>query len=205
MTEQEMKNLVNTISSLSSKEIDEIQWELRKQETFKKNEEIKAQAQKFESEYVGRCYKTQVCPRSGVFPSMWRYYKILNFRYQGNPYYAECLMFDEYPLYWFNYQAHKYSYAGDYFLGTTDFEGIHVDAIPFLCNNVSHINMHEHIEHFGDISVGKYKELFTEISLDEYNQAMDTYVNRLKKLHFTTNHARSCDRKPGDPGWEKEE
>ena len=43
-----------------------------------------------------------------------------------------------------------------------------------------------------------------EISLEEYNEAMNTYINRLQKLNWPADHYRGKNKKPGDPGWEEE-
>ena len=44
----------------------------------------------------------------------------------------------------------------------------------------------------------------TEISLEEYNKAMNIYIDRLQKLSWPADHDRGKSKKPGDPGWEEE-
>lgn len=187
--------LIKEIKSLTKDEIYEIRDALDKAENGKKEEKLRA-AVKEHRRYVGKCYKKRVKPCSKMFPEMWRYYKVISERSE-NEYHMEVLTFDERPTYWFEYQSHYQSHkgylAGD-FLGGFDFSGIHVTNYPLFCFN-----------HDRDVPGTYIIDTLTEISIDEYNRAMDNYVKELQGLTWYADHCRFGNTLPTDPDWPRED
>lgn len=139
---------------------------------------------------IGKCFKARVKPHLGMFPKMWRYYKIINVRAE-NEYCVSALRFDEYPTYWFDYQDSKINRAGDYYFGNYNFNSIIVEDFPFYCYD---LNEEERI---------RIRDKLIEISPSEYNAAMILYINRLQEMEWPADHYRFGGKKPGDPDWEK--
>lgn len=131
---------------------------------------------------LGRCFKMRVKSYFDAFTEMWRYYKVISV----NASCANCvsaLRFDEYPSYWFNYQ--NFEDDGKYF-GKYSFDGIVVEDFPYLC-------------YTEDSEIMKaVAAKMEEISLEEYNSAMNTYVMRLQALEWPTD--RDCDFDKGELG-----
>ena len=104
------------------------------------------------SELVGKCFKTYVTTKYEYIPNMWRYYKIIDGLF--------ALTFDEYPYNYFNEEKNRFY-----------FNAIKIDILPV----------------FGGITWVKQnivRRIFPpiEINLDEYNIAMNLYIDRLQKI-----------------------
>lgn len=127
--------------------------------------------------YIGKCFRVKKKPIDGLFPEMYTYYKVINSR-AVNQHNVSCLIFEEYPLYWFEYNSSLIGFMGDYYLGEYEFES-------FKTDNVLVQSLH----------------LMEEISEDEFEQAMQTYVDRLKEMKWPADHYRSGEAKPGDEQW----
>lgn len=179
---------IGAILELPYDELNDLMGEIRQQTRVKEEEKMRAAVAEHIG-LVGKCFKARTKPRSGMFPEMWRYYKIINARAE-NEYRVSALRFDEYPTYWFEYQASKIGRAGDYYFGSYDFDSIIVEDFPFYCYD---------LKGEGFIKVG---DRLTEISLAEYNTAMILYIDRLQEMEWPADHYRFGGKKPGDPDWE---
>lgn len=136
---------------------------------------------------VGKCFKIKEAPTNGLFPEMYKYYKVISSR-SINQYRATALTFWEHPFYWFDYQASKIGSAGDYYFGYFDFESIEAEDVPFFCNNgVNTIQL----------------DYFTEITQEEYDAAMDNYIKELKEMPWTPDHYRFGNKLPTDKNWKQ--
>lgn len=181
---------VETILKLPTDELNDLMQEIKHQTRVKEEEKRRAMVAEH-TELVGKCFKTRIKPHAGMFPEMWRYYKIINARAE-NEYRVSALRFDEYPTYWFNYQTSKIRRAGDYYFGYYDFDSVIIEDFPFYCYD---------LYGKGHTKVG---DKLTEISLFEYNTAMILYINRLQEMNWPADHYRFGGKKPDDPDWEKE-
>lgn len=176
------------LMSLDSNTLYDLQKKIREQTREREEEKVRAVVADH-AELVGKCFKTRIKPHSGMFPEMWRYYKIISAR-ADNEYFVSVLRFDEYPTYWFDYRNSKVGNVGDYYFGQYDFSGITVDVFSYSYYT------------FKNNCLG---EDLIEITLEEYNAAMNWYIKRLQVMKWPADHYRWGDRKPGDPGWEREE
>ena len=181
---------VGMILELSTDELNDLMQEIKYQTMVKEEERMRAAVAEHTG-LVGKCFKARIKPHAGMFPEMWRYYKIINARAR-NEYHVSALRFDEYPTYWFDYQASKIGRAGDFYFGHYDFDSIIVEDFPFYCYD---------LKGEGYIKVG---DRLTEITLSEYNTAMILYIDRLQEMEWPADHYRFSGKKPGDPDWEKE-
>lgn len=181
---------VEMILKLPTDELNDLMQEIKHQARVKEEERMRATVTR-RIGLVGKCFKVRIKPRAGMFPEMWRYYKIINARAE-NEYCASALRFDEYPTYWFDYQDSKINRAGDYYFGNYNFNSIIVEDFPFYYYD---------LREKGHIKV---EDRFTEISLSEYNAAMILYIDRLQEMEWPADHYRFGGKKPGDPDWEKE-
>ena len=181
---------VGMILELPTDELNDLMQEIKHQTRVKEEERMRAAVAEHVG-LVGKCFKVRIKPHAGMFPEMQRYYKIINARAE-NEYRVSALRFDEYPTYWFNYQASKIGRAGDYYFGHYDFDSIIIEDFPFYCYD---------LHGKGYIKVG---DRLIEISLSEYNTAMILYIDRLQEMEWPTDHYRFGGKKPGDPDWEKE-
>jgi hypothetical protein len=129
------------------------------------------QKAKENKKYVGKCYVMRTKPRSGMFPEMNRYYKIISCQ-SSNEYHVEALAFDEHPTYFFNYQ-------GNHFCGNFSFEGFNIE----------------------DIFVQTLINSLKEISEEEYWAAAGKYLSELREMTWYANHYRCGGKLPTDPGW----
>lgn len=123
----------------------------------------------------GRCFVKKLDGKGTMFPPMHRYYKVLSAR-SSNEYRLECLIFDEHPTYWFEYQTTKC--AGDYYLGSFEFESFIVDSI--MANEI---------------------EMMREIPTKEFNEAAKHYLEELLNLKFVNEHYRFGNKFPIDTDW----
>lgn len=153
----------------------------------KESERIR-EAVKSHEKYVGKCYVENEKPMSGMFPEMRRYYKVVSARAE-NEYRMTVLTFPERPLYWFDYQNHRIGLAGDGFLGEYEFIGIETDDFPFFCRSRNG---------------GREIDRLTEIPESEFFEALDAFVEELKKMKWPADHYRFGNRTPADEDWKKE-
>lgn len=129
---------------------------------------------------INKCFLRKANPHN-MFPEMNRYFKVIS-EQSDNEYRVECLVFDEHPTYWFSYQSSKVGLPGDYYLGSFEFESINTE----------------------DIMVSSLKSM-TQISLEEYNEAMRKYIEELITLPWYAEHYRFGGKMPTDPDWPKGE
>ena len=177
---------IGKILELPIDELDDLMQKIKHQIRIKEEEKMQAVVANH-AELVGKCFKIRIKPHSGMFPEMWRYYKIISVRAE-NEYHVSVLRFDEYPTYWFDYKTSKINRAGDYYFGHYDFDSIIVEDFPFYC-----CDLH------GKDKIG---DRLTEISFSEYNTAMILYINRLQEMKWPADHCRFGGKKPGDLDWE---
>ncbi len=181
---------IERIDNLSQDEVLDILSALRKKEYDNSDRKVRNSVNSHK-EYVGKCYYKEVQPKNGMFPSMKKYYKIISER-GSNEYRISALTFYEHPFYWFEYNSHKIAYPGDYFLGEYDFNGIDVEDFGAFCytgNGGSSIEINE----------------LTEISLEEYNLAMNKYIKELQEMEWPSDHWRYGRKLPSDPEWERKD
>lgn len=183
---------VGMILELPTDELNKLMQKIKHQIRVKEEEKMRAAVAEHAG-LVGKCFKARVKPHIGMFPEMWRYYKIISTRAE-NENRVSALRFDEYPTYWFDYRASEIGRAGDFYFGHYDFDGIIVEGLPFYCYDYD-LKGKEYI---------KIGDKLTEISLSEYNTAMILYIDRLQEMEWPADHYRFGKKKPGDPNWEKE-
>ena len=108
---------------------------------------------------------------------MYRYYRVVSERsYNENT--VSCLIFDEFPYYWFNYQSHLNHQKGDYFLGVFDFEPILVDCISI-----------------DDL------QIMEEVDLDTYEYEFHRMMYAIDDMPWVADHYRFGGKLPFDKGW----
>ncbi len=136
---------------------------------------------------VGKAFRKKVKPDHGLFPKMYRYYKVVSERsdYSGS---VSCLIFDEIPHYWFEYQAHKLHMTGDYHLGSFEFDPIWVDSIR-VKNTI----------------LEKGLEDLEEVDAALFDSKMDKLVARIKEMKWEPDHYRFGGKLPTDEDWKREE
>lgn len=131
-------------------------------------------------EYVGKAYRKLVKPYHGMFPSMYRYFKVISERSDrvGS---VSCLVFDQYPHYWFEYQAHMMPMRGDYYLGEFIFTPVWTDVIPVteLLNKADMVETDD----------------FT------FSLELERLAGRISSIEWTPDHYRMGGKLPGDVGW----
>ena len=130
---------------------------------------------------VNRCFYKVMSDGEFKFPKMRHFYKVISAR-SVHEQKVECLVFEEHPTYWFEYQKHKTDFPGDLYLGHFDFKSFEVRSIP--------------VSFFEDA---------TEISNEEFNECLMTYAKELTELRWITNHSRYGEVLPNDARWEKKE
>lgn len=169
---------IDTILKLSKEDLialtQAIKYQIKEQEELELRAAIRSHIK-----LVGKCYKTRVKPKDGLFPEMWKYYKIISER-ASSEYCVSALTFNEFPVYWFNYQMSKTFRVGDYYCGEYDFESIIIENLNLYNDND-----------------------FIEISLKEYNEAMNLYIKRLQMLNWPADHYRLSGALPGEEKWER--
>ena len=139
------------------------------------------------SHIVGKTYRKKVNPKHGMFPEMYRYYKVISERSDDSPS-VSCLIFDEKPYYWFEYQAHKLHMTGDYHLGHFEFCPIWVDSVRV--KNAIQVKGIEDME---------------EIEPDMFDSEMDKLVTGIKEMNWVADHYRYGGKLPDDEGWKRDE
>ena len=127
---------------------------------------------------LGKCFKRKTKPE--IFPEVTRYYKVISIQ-SKNEVRVECLVFDNEPKYYFDYQSSMVGNPGDYYLGSFYFDSIWTE--DEMASSIRHME---------------------EISLEEYNQAMRDYIDKLIALPWYAEHYRGCNKFPSDPLWPKE-
>jgi hypothetical protein len=125
--------------------------------------------------YVGKCYRELV--KVGMFPQMYRYYKVISERSLYKDF-VSCLIFDEFPYYWFNYKSHLYHQKGDYFLGEFDFTPIWIDSIALI----------------------SLKNL-EKIDLDDYEYTFHRMMYAIDDMPWVADHYRFGGKLPFDKDW----
>jgi len=126
---------------------------------------------------IGKCFIEKIKPE--LFPEMLRFYKVIS-NQSSNECFLECLIFDEHPTYWFDYQAEPA--VGSWYLGNFDFESFHTE----------------------DVFISDLEKM-REIGIDQYNQAMMDYTKELVNLPWYAEHYRYGNKWPTDPEWKKDE
>lgn len=189
MNDESRESLKNDLQELCENygiKTDDIVRLIRNEEIQKEEKELRDKVAG-NSHLVGKAYRKKVKPYHGMFPKMYRYYKVVSERsdYSGN---VTCLIFDEIPHYWFEYQAHKLHMTGDYHLGSFEFSPIWVDNV-----RVENAIMVKGIE---DLE---------EIDPDLFNSEMDKLVARIKEMDWVADHYRFGGKLPADEGWKREE
>lgn len=173
----EIDTILNEINNLSGEQKQKVLSELSRANREKENNQIR-EAVNANKKYVGKYYCEYEHPKSGMFPIMRKYYKIISER-SSNNYWVSALTFYEHPLYWFDYNSSAIGRPGDYFLGNFDFYGFYVDDI-----------------------MSKTLDLMEEITEDEFNSAARKYTEELLGLTWKADHYRYGGKLPTDPDWE---
>lgn len=184
-----VEEIMDEIRSLPMSDTEQIFDKLKTEIDEKRKFEVRSIIESHKP-YVGKCYKKRVKPYSSMFPEMWRYIKVISER-GSNEYRMSALVFDEHPTYWFAYKHMRN--VGHYYVGEFEFDGICVENYPFFCV--------DYWDHGADKNVIDY---LTEISLEEYNAAMDNYIKELQELPWYADHYRIGGKLPTDEGWSAE-
>ncbi len=182
--------VLDYISNLTADDAMRILTTLKNQERQKKEEYVKSVVTEHES-YVGKCYYMIVEPYDGMFPEMKKYFKIISARGR-NEYGMSALTFYEHPLYWFDYNSSRIGMPGDYFLGKYEFDSIQVEdfgAFVWLKKDGANLFIND----------------MTEISAEEYNAAMNKYIEELQSINWVADHYRFGGKLPSDPDWERKD
>lgn len=117
---------------------------------------------------VGKCYRQvlEYADNTSASTVHMKYYKVVSSR-SDNQFRVTCLIFDDIPTYSFLYQNDRLWRVGSYFLGNFDMNTIECDSVMIT-------------------DLVKYEE----ISIGEYNAALDSYIDKLKKLEFDPDYRR---------------
>lgn len=152
--------------------MNELKESRRNKEKEKILEEIAAN-----QDLVGRYFKHRIKPLNFMFPECWKYYKVIS-AYSKNCYRVECLIFDEYPTYWFNS-----NWTRDFYniCGTYDFDSFYTDNI--MAKNL--------------------REDYIEISSEEYWLAAKKYLNYLRTMDWPSKHYRGGGVWPHELKWKE--
>ena len=160
---------IEEILNLPEKELDFLIREIRHKQKIRQEEEYRKKVAEHTS-LVGRCFKT-CAPLNKT--KCHKYYKIISAR-SSNECRVSALSFDEHPVYHFYHQISKSSLAGDGYFGEYNFNGIKIEDFPFYCNSYRFKN--------NDILLTGTD--LQEISLQEFNIAMNAYINELQNMSF---------------------
>ncbi len=155
---------------------------LNGEEKQKEEQELRDKVAK-NSHLVGKTYREKITPYHGMFPEMYRYYKVISERSLDSAS-VSCLIFDEKPHYWFEYQAHKLHFTGDYHLGEFYFSPIWIDSVR-VKNTIG----------------AKGIESLEEIDAELFDSEMDKLVAMIKEIDWVADHYRFGGKLPGDEGW----
>ncbi len=183
MTEEQNNTLRKEIEDLCERygvKLEEISQMITLKNYKERNKKLKKEVES-NKQYVGQTFRQTVEPYHGMFPKMSRYYKIISERSESSNK-VSCLVFDEIPHYWFEYQAHKASMSGDYYLGEFDFSPIWTENIPVL--------------YFKQLKMEK-------IDQASYNLALSTLTDRISKLEWIPDHHRMGGVLPGTDKWKQ--
>lgn len=131
----------------------------------------------------GMCFRRRVKPDMGMFPEMWRYYKVISARAESSCR-VSCLIFDEEPWYYFHYNANIFNHNRDYFEGKFDFNGVYVEDIMI------------------SLFTSTKKNKVEKVTPDEYKEAMANYCDKLLNLKWCADHYRQGGKLPIDDDWE---
>ena len=173
---EELKSIAKSHDMSLSEMIEELRSIKRKDEELQYKEDVKKN-----EELIGKCFYELTEPRSGMFPQMKRFYKVISNRssYSNR---IECLVFDAHPTYWFEYQFHLKGMSGDYFFGDFEFESFHTEDV--LVNELNHM---------------------IEISQKKFDEAAKKYLDELLDTKWYADHYRYGGVLPTDPKWPKKD
>lgn len=177
------KELLRDISIIAEKHgisTEDILYQLKHEQRLKYETEM-AEKVKDNKNLIGRYFYAEIEPRHTMFPKMKRFYKVLSARSE-NEYRVECLIFNEHPAYWFEYQAHKAGFAGDYYLGHFEFNSFTVDSI--MANSF---------------------KMMTEITKEEFDEHARQYLEEMLEMNWVADHYRYGGKLPNDPDWPQRE
>lgn len=165
---------MESLKTLSTQELNDLILNIKSQLETREEEKIHTILLK-NTQLLNKCFKIRVKPMGGMFPQMWRYYKVISVSANTEKT-VSALQFEEYPTYWFiPFKVHE-----GFSFGSYEFDSIIVDTV-----NITAI-----------------AEALTEISLKEYNDAMLLYIDRLQKIEWPIHHYKWGNKKPEDPDWE---
>lgn len=147
---------------MSNKELDELADEIRNIKREKEEADIVFTVESHKN-CIGKCYKTIHYDTLNDI-TITKYIKLIRAESE-NEYWMEALMFENPLSYKFNKQTHLMHHRGDYFFGHINYEGIRVDSIGW----------------FTTAGQNGYEE----ISLEEFNKALDEHVETLKTIDWS--------------------
>lgn len=157
-----MSNKRDFLLHLSSKELDELASEIREIKQEKDEKELKLNVNSHK-QCIGKCYKAYHYDTLNNIKII-KYIKLVRAE-SKNEYWMEALMFENPLNYTFDKQAHLMHHRGDYLFGRIAYEGIKVKSVGWF--TTSGQNGYE------------------EISLEEFNKALDEHVEALKTMDWT--------------------
>lgn len=128
-----------------------------KQEIEQKLKQQEKEEVESHSDLMGKCFKNAAVPC--------KYYKVISIK-GSNRYHVSMLAFDEFPKFFTSFHAGSP-------MGEIMFKGIHVESFPFYVYDT----MGRHPGH-------TYGSQLIEISLNEYNQAMDKYYYKMQQMNW---------------------
>jgi len=178
--DKDFLNKLNKFCDENNVKVEDLIRNIRQAEYKKEEISLKDKVNSYKN-LVGKCYRRLVKPHSGMFPEMYRYYKVISER-ADSEYEVSCLIFDEAPTYWFEYQAHRVGMIGDYFLGEFEFEPIKVEGVR----------------------IDKLKNM-EEISSNIFKHNLNLLGNKIAELPWYADHYRFGGKLPTDEGWERKE
>lgn len=162
--------LIKMLNDLTPKEISAVRQRLQSMERKNMEQQMIAETESH-AKFVGRCYTRRAKTFWGE--TVKRYYKIVSER-ASNELHMTVLTFPESPQCRFECRLSKVGMAGDGYFGNFELESIEVEDIGFFCNDY----------HPGDGQFRKVIDAFEEITPEEYERAMNAFLEQLKKLEF---------------------
>ena len=147
------------INNLDEYELGELQSIIRRIYKNKREKRISEIIEEHK-EYIGKCYKCLI-NRS---PDRYRYIKIVKAESE-NEFWVCCLVFENPIQYSFNPYYFRSEEPGDRFFGYIEYDGIRIENISFFTDNG--------------------RNGYREISLEEFNKALDDHVKDLKTLDWS--------------------
>lgn len=129
------------------------------------------------TDLVGKCFVYMMGEERSIFPPMKKHIKVISAR-STNEFRVECLVFEEHPTYWFDYQAHVDAKPGDFFLGHFKFQSIMVESI--LAETIAGMD---------------------EESEEDFDSALMGYAEELKDMQWFCDNYRHGGKLPSDKDW----